>query len=144
MQSAEEIINNLNLKPHPEGGHYHETYLDPERFNQDRKLCSIIYYLLKFDEVSHWHRVDATECWFWHAGAPIALSVSIDNFETNTVDLGPELKLNQKLHFVVPKNCWQMAVSLGKWSLVSCLVTPSFQFSGFELAPDNWNPSPEK
>ena len=122
MESSSEIIKRLNLKPHPEGGHYCETFVDRTKFRPERNLCSIIYYLLDLDEFSHWHRVDATECWFWHAGAPLALTVSKDGKDASSI------------------NWWQTANSLGKWSLVSCMVTPAFQFSGFELADENWAP----
>ena len=140
MESSSEIIKRLNLKPHPEGGHYCETFVDRTKFRPERNLCSIIYYLLDLDEFSHWHRVDATECWFWHAGAPLALTVSKDGKDARSIKLGAALELGQRPHFVVEKNWWQTANSLGKWSLVSCMVTPAFQFSGFELADENWAP----
>ena len=142
MGSADEIINQLELKPHPEGGHYRETYMDNHKIGSNRQLCSIIYYLIKDNEKSHWHRVDATECWFWHAGSSLALTISKDGLNTSLIQLGSKLKSGQCLHFVVEKNWWQTAISLGNWSLVSCLVTPSFQFSGFELADKDWKPGP--
>ncbi len=142
MIEADKIIEILNLKPHREGGFFVQTFLDDENISTNRKIASVIYYLLKFDQYSHWHRVDATECWFWHAGSPIALTVSPDGHDAQSINLGPEILIGQKPHFVVEKNWWQTAVSLGEWSLVSCMVAPAFSFDGFELAEKNWRPTP--
>ena len=144
MNEVDEIIRILKLKPHPEGGLFVETFMDSENFADDRKISSVIYYLLRYEEYSHWHRVDATECWFWHAGSPIALSVSNDGHDASSVHLGSDVLVGQKPHFVVEKNWWQTAVSLGEWSLVSCMVTPAFNYNGFELAHRNWRPTPRK
>ena len=142
MDEAEKIIEILNLKPHPEGGFYCQTYVDSEKFSDHRKISSLIYFLLKYDQYSHWHKVDATETWFWHAGAPLSLTISSDGHDASSTRLGPSVLLGQRPHFVVQKNFWQTAVSIGEWSLVSCMVTPAFSFDGFELAPENWRPTP--
>jgi hypothetical protein len=134
MAEANQIIKALNLKHHPEGGYYTETYVDSEDFVENRKIASVIYYLLKYDQYSHWHKVDATECWFWHSGSPLSLTVSPNGHDATSVNLGADVLSGQRPHFVVKKNWWQTAVSLGEWSLVSCMVTPAFSFSGFELA----------
>ena len=144
MTEVDNIIKTLNLKSHPEGGYYAETYVDSENFSDNRKIASVIYYLLKYDQYSHWHRIDATECWFWHAGSPLAVSVSANGHDASSVNLGPDILGGQKPHFIVEKNWWQTAVSLGEWSLVSCVVTPAFRFSGFELADDDWRPVPRQ
>ena len=140
MESPDEIIKQLNLAPHPEGGHFCETYVGDQELRSGRKICSVIYYLLKYDEYSHWHRVDATECWFWHAGAPLLLTISENGESTNSVTLGTGINLGQFPHFVVPKNNWQTAVTTGNWTLVSCLVTPAFEYKGFQLADVDWKP----
>ena len=144
VEEVSKIIEALKLKLHPEGGYYTETYMDSDNFSHDRKIASVIYYLLKYDQYSHWHRVDATECWFWHAGAPLSLTVSSNGHDANSLNLGPDILSGQKPQFIVEKNWWQTAVSLGDWSLVSCVVTPAFRFSGFELAEENWRPTPRK
>ena len=141
MTEVDEIIKALNLEPHPEGGFFVETFIDSENFTSERKLSSVIYYLLKYDQYSHWHRVDATECWFWHAGSPLVLSVSSNGHDARAVNLGPDIVIGQKPHFIVEKKWWQSAVSLGEWSLVSCMVTPAFRFDGFELATKDWRPT---
>ena len=71
--TAEEIIERLQLHPHPEGGHYRQTWMAG---NEGRSTGTCIYFLLKGSERSHWHRVDATEIWLWHLGAPLILSMS--------------------------------------------------------------------
>ena len=139
--SAEEIISILQLEAHPEGGFYRQTFKDTDLNEDGRSLSSVIYYLLKFDQVSDWHKVDATEIWFWHSGAPMVISISSNGRDTEALHLGPNVQVNQKPHVIVKKNYWQSAVSLGEWSLVSCMVSPAFEFTGFEMAEENWFPS---
>lgn len=144
MTEVDRIIEILKLEPHPEGGYFIETFVDPDDFSQNRKIASAIYYLLKYDQYSHWHRVDATECWFWHAGSPLSLTVSANGSDAESITLGSNILSGQKPQFIVKKNWWQTAVSLGEWTLVSCVVAPAFSFSGFELAEENWKPEPRE
>lgn len=137
--AASEIIAILGMKPHPEGGHYVETYRDPDG-PKERGHSTAIYFLLQVGEVSAWHRVDAAEHWFWHAGGPLALSISEDGVAARAVQLGPDLRAGQRPQAVVPPHAWQAAESLGAWSLVSCVVAPGFVFNRFELAPSDWFP----
>lgn len=135
---ANEIIRLLGMKAHPEGGHYAETY---RTAGDDRAASTAIYYLLQADEVSAWHRVDADEHWLWHAGGPLALTLSPpDGKGAAAQTLGPDLRAGQRPQVTVPTNHWQTAESLGAWTLVSCIVAPGFEFAGFELAPDDWRP----
>lgn len=75
MSDAQAVIDRLGLRPHPEGGHYVETYRHSPK-DGTRGACTAIYYLLKAGERSHWHRVDSTEVWTWHAGAPLRLKLA--------------------------------------------------------------------
>lgn len=135
---AGEIIRLLSLKPHPEGGHYAETYRSP---GDGRGASSAIYYLLQADEVSAWHKVDAEEHWLWHAGGPLSLTLSPpDGKGAKALTLGPDLRAGQRPQHVIPAHYWQTAESLGAWTLVSCIVAPGFEFSGFTLAPPDWRP----
>ena len=132
--TAEEIITLLDLAPHPEGGHYRQTWA-AEAAPGARPAGTCIYFLLKAGEQSHWHRVDAAEIWLWHAGAPLVLSLA----ETaagpaRDLRLGADLIAGERPQGIVPAGFWQAARSLGDWTLVSCTVSPGFQFSGFELA----------
>ncbi|WP_442958243.1 cupin domain-containing protein [Pinisolibacter sp.] len=139
--SAVEVIRLLDLAPHPEGGHFRETFRD--RTGPDgRARSTAIYFLLAADEVSHWHRVDAVETWHWYGGAPLALTVSENGHDAWSLHLGPDLASGQRPQAVVPKDAWQSAVSLGRWTLVGCTVAPGFEFAGFEMAPQDWRPSP--
>jgi predicted cupin superfamily sugar epimerase len=132
---AEEIIELLQLEPHPEGGHYRETWRGPDG-PDGRATATAIYFLLRSGERSHWHRVDASEAWLHHAGSPIRLS--IDDWE---IVLGPDLANGERPQAVVPAGSWQAAEPTGDWTLVSCVVAPGFEFDGFELAPPGWTPT---
>lgn len=136
---ANEIIRLLDMKPHPEGGWYVETFRDPEG-PDGRGASTAIYFLLQAGEVSEWHRVDAVEVWHWHAGAPLALSISEDGITALAMHLGPDLRAGQRPQGIVPRHAWQAAESLGAWTLVGCTVAPGFQFEGFELAKPGWFP----
>lgn len=135
---ANEIIRLLGMQPHPEGGHYAETF---RASGEGRASSTAIYYLLQADEVSAWHRIDADEHWLWHAGGPLALTLSPEYGEgASAHTLGPDLRAGQRPQLTIPAQHWQTAESLGAWSLVSCIVAPGFEFSGFELAPRDWRP----
>ncbi|MEO3428240.1 cupin domain-containing protein [Pelagibius sp. CAU 1746] len=141
--SAADIIRELALQPHPEGGHFRETFRDPVTLGEgkaSRGASTAIYYLLQAGEVSHWHRVDAAEVWHWYAGAPLELTISADGREAATHRLGPEVTVGQRPQVVVPAQAWQGARSLGAWTLVGCTVAPAFRFEGFEMAPPGWQP----
>jgi uncharacterized protein len=137
--AASEIIALLRMKPHPEGGHYVETFRDSAG-PDGRGFATSIYFLLQVGEVSAWHKVDATEYWFWHAGGPLALSISEDGNTTKACQLGPDLRAGQRPQAIVPAYAWQTAESLGAWTLVSCVVAPGFLFEHFQLAHPDWFP----
>lgn len=139
-RSAAEIIRLLDLHPHPEGGHYRETFRDPALDSAGRAVSTLIYFLLEAGQVSRWHRVDTTEVWHFYAGSPLELKISRTGEETRVHRLGSDLIAGERPQFVVPAHYWQSAVSLGPWTLVGCGVTPGFEFSGFELAPPDGLP----
>jgi len=134
------IVATLDMKPHPEGGWYVETFREaPEG---GRGHSTAIYFLLERGQVSAWHRVrDATEVWHFHAGAPLALSVHEEGGPVIEHVLGCDLAAGQRPQAVVPADCWQMAQSLGEWTLVGCTVAPGFDFASFEMAPPGWEPA---
>ena len=136
-----EIIRMLDLKPHPEGGWYAETFRDGIEF-EGRSAGTCIYYLLEAGDLSHWHRVDAAETWHWYAGGPLALTWSTDGTRarTHSMTLGPDLRAGQRPQHTIPATYWQTAESLGAWTLVGCTVAPGFDFAGFEMAPPDWRP----
>jgi uncharacterized protein len=141
MLSAAEVIRLLDLAPHPERGHYRETFRDA-RTIEGRAASTAIYFLLARGERSHWHRVDAVEIWHYHAGAPLALEVAAGARAPITrVTLGADLARGERPQAIVPAHAWQAAESLGDWSLVGCTVAPAFEFKGFEMAPKGWSPA---
>ncbi len=138
---ADRLIRLLDLKPHPEGGHFRETFRDGglssagRDGNEGRAHSTAIYFLLKAGEVSRWHRVDAAEVWHFYRGAPLELKIGKDTYV-----LGANIDEAQVPQLVVPPNAWQAARSLGDYTLVGCTVAPGFEFSKFEMAPDDFTP----
>ena len=137
--TPQEIITTLGMQPHPEGGHYVETWRHAAP-GGGRGAGTAIYFLLQAGERSHWHRADATEIWHWYAGAPLELSLSRDGAEVAVSMLCGDLLSGARPQILVPAGVWQSAVSTGDWTLVGCTVSPAFEFSGFELAPPGWAP----
>ena len=132
---ADRLIGLLELKPHPEGGHFRETFRDCGPAPAGRATSTAIYFLLKAGEVSRWHRVDAAEVWHFYRGAPLELRIG-----KQTYMLGANIDEAQVPQIVVPAGAWQCARSLGDYSLVGCTVAPGFAFEHFEMAPDGFEP----
>ena len=144
MTAPREIIDALGLAPHPEGGWFRETWR-ADAAEGERAAGTAIYYLLEAGQVSRWHRIDATEVWHWYAGAPLLLWLSADGRKRREATLGPDLAAGQRPQVIVPAGCWQSAVprvesGSGGFTLAGCTVSPAFEFSGFELAPEGWQP----
>ncbi len=139
--TAGTLIARLGMLPHPEGGHYIETWRAPAS-DGERPTGSAILFLLQAGERSAWHRVDAAEIWHFHAGDPLELSVTGPDGDRPAERhvLGAEILEGQRPQVVVPQGGWQSARSLGGWTLVSCTVSPAFRFDTFELAPPGWEP----
>jgi uncharacterized protein len=137
--SASDIIARLDLKPHPEGGYYRETFRDPAVDTNGRSRATAIYFLLSRGERSHWHRIDAVEVWHYYAGDALTLHIS-DKDGTRSITLGPDISSREAPQAIVPAHAWQAAESVGDWTLVGCTVAPGFDFATFELAPKNWSP----
>jgi len=139
--SAAEIIARLGLTPHPEGGHYRETFRDSRTDAAGRAASTLIYFLLARGERSHWHRVDAAESWHYYAGSALILRIAEDGQTPRLVTLGVDLEAGERPQAVVPAHAWQSAETTGDWTLVGCTVAPGFEFAGFELAPKGWEPA---
>ena len=138
-RSAADIIARLDLKPHPEGGHYRETFRDSSCDANGRSRSTAIYFLLARGERSHWHRIDVVEVWHYHAGDALILRIA-DDSGTHSITLGPDLAAGEVPQAIVPAHAWQAAESTGDWTLVGCTVAPGFDFAKFELAPKGWHP----
>ena len=137
--SAAEIIARLQLAPHPEGGHFRETFRDSRCDAHGRSASTAIYFLLARGERSHWHRVDAVETWHYYAGDALTLRIA-DAHGVRVVRLGADLTADEVPQAIVPAHAWQAAESTGDWTLVGCTVAPGFGFAHFELAPRGWTP----
>ena len=145
MTSAADIIRLLGLKPHPEGGHFCETYRDARAIEGGRAASTAIYYLLARGERAHWHRVDAAEVWHYYAGGALRLETAqSDDGPIERVTLGANLTAGERPQLAIPACVWQAAESLGDWTLCGCTVAPGFDFKGFELAPKGWSPGTER
>ncbi len=145
--TPEQIIKTLDMKPHPEGGWYAETWrggaCGGESGGADgdtgRPAGSAIYFLLEAGQHSRWHRIDAAEIWHWYAGSALSLRIH-ENGETRAVTLGPDLGAGQRPQQIVPPRAWQDARPLDGWVLVGCTVSPAFLFETFDLPPEGWSP----
>ena len=134
---AADVIKHFDMKPHPEGGYYIQTFRD------DDNASTAIYYLLEAGDCSHWHRVhDSAEVWHHYAGGPLALTLSSNGHDTEAHRLGINIMMGEKPQVIVPAGWWQTAESLGVWTLVGCTVAPGFDFENFEMAPPDWRPTP--
>ncbi|MBL4543781.1 MAG: cupin domain-containing protein [Rhodobacteraceae bacterium] len=141
--TAAEIARILGLAPHPEGGWYRETWRAAAAGDGARPVGSCIYYLLAAGERSHWHRVDATEIWHFHAGSALRLRLAdTARGPARAALLGADLAAGQVPQIVVPADAWQSAEPLGDWTLVGCTVCPGFVFDVFELAPPGFDIPP--
>jgi len=140
--TAADIIARLELRPHPEGGHYREMFRDKRVDANGRALSTAIYFLLARGEHSHWHRIDAVETWHFYAGSALILRIANEGCPRHTVRLGPDLIGGERPQAIVPAHAWQSAETTGDWTLVGCTVAPGFEFAGFELAPKGWEPKP--
>jgi predicted cupin superfamily sugar epimerase len=133
---AAELVRVLDLKPHPEGGHYRETFRSALRQpgpRGERAASTAIWFLLQAGQVSRWHRVLADECWHWYEGVELELlrcerpggTVSAQRLGPVAGDCVPQR--------VVPAGWWQAARTLGAYALVGCTVAPGFDFADFTL-----------
>jgi hypothetical protein len=139
---ADRLIDMLDLRPHPEGGYFRETFRDGGRApagrdanGEGRAHSTAIYFLLKAGETSRWHRIDAVEVWHFYRGAALEITIG-----KNYYVLGNDIDKAQVPQLVVPAGAWQMARSQGEYSLVGCTVAPGFEFEHFEMAPEGFEP----
>lgn len=139
MLSAEAMIEKLGLEPHPEGGCFRETFRDSQETG-GRSAGTAIFFLLRAEEISRWHKVDAAEIWHFYAGAPLELGLAEPDGPAQTLVLGIDFEAGEMPQHVIPAHWWQQARSLGEWTLVGCTVSPGFEFSGFDMAPQGWEP----
>ena len=145
---ASELIQLLNLRPHPEGGHFTETFrsslrVTPKDSRGERAGLTLIYFLLVKGSISRWHQVASDEAWHWYEGSPLDLFAA--DAETGVIRhlrLGP-LTVDSAPQRVIPAGDWQAARPTGDYALVGCSVGPGFDYSDFTLLhalPENERP----
>ena len=132
MNNSDEIIKKLQMIPHPEGGYFKESYRNEN--------ISLIYYLLKKNEKSHWHRLTKNEILHFYNGDPLKLLISKDGKNIEEIILNNKINNDQIFHYIVKAGTWFSMESQGEYSLIGCTVAPSFDYNDFELAPKNWKP----
>ena len=142
---AADWIERLGLVPHPEGGHFRETYRAPEcmagtdlppRYGGSRAFGTAIYFLLRSGEASRLHRIKSDEIWHFYAGGPLAIFLIHPAGNLHEIALGLDFDHGQRPQAVVPAGTWFGAAPLPDtlYSLVGCTVAPGFDFADFELA----------
>jgi predicted cupin superfamily sugar epimerase len=140
MTDPRRLIEKLRLEPHPEGGWYRETWR-AEAPAGSRSPATAILFLLEQGGRSHWHRVDAAELWLFHAGSPLSLRTAPGGSgPVSEARLGGDVLAGEQPQVLVAPGEWQSAEAESGWALVSCIVSPGFEFAGFELAPPGWAP----
>jgi uncharacterized protein len=141
-------ISKLDLASHPEGGYYKSTYQSTEQitdhelsvqYNGNRLLYTSIYFLLKSEEVSHFHRLKSDELWYFHAGSALTIHVIHENGQYEEIKLGLNLENGEVPQYLVPKNSifGSSVMEQNTFSLVGCMVSPGFAFEDFELFTQN-------
>ncbi|MBT3174108.1 MAG: cupin domain-containing protein [Lentimicrobiaceae bacterium] len=143
MNKSQYWINKLELLPHPEGGYYKETYRSiinadkkclPHIFKGRRSFSTAIYFMLEKEDISVFHKIKSDEIWHFHDGAPMVIYVIEDDGKITELNLGISDLENIFPQAVVPANRWFAAKSKGEYTLVSCTVSPGFDFNDFEMA----------
>jgi len=148
MSNINRLIQQYNLKPHPEGGWYSQTYKSnesidanalPARFGGDRSFSTAIYFLLEQGNFSAFHRIKSDECWHFYAGDPLLIYVIEVNGELKIISLGNDPEKGQTFQYVVPANCWfaSSPATGSEYCFAGCTVSPGFEFEDFELANAN-------
>ena len=130
---AQANIDRLNLAPHPEGGHYVETFRSATNVDVaagQRSAMTSIYFQLQQDQVSRFHRLAHDEIWCWHEGGLVTIHMINEDASYTTCDVGPDGDYSA----VIPAGCWFGATTEAPHVLVSAIVAPGFDFNDFELA----------
>mgnify|MGYP002783683803 CR=1 FL=1 len=144
MKNADYYVKSLSLLPHPEGGFYREIFRSkeqvtqaalPERYKGDRNFLTSIYFLLRSEDISAFHRIKSDELWYYHAGSMVEIYL-LNEKGLETVKLGPDIENGEVFQAIVPKETWFAAKvkEQNTFTLVSCAVAPGFDFADFELA----------
>lgn len=133
-------LNQLDLQPHPEGGYYKEIIKAKSNNLNERPVYSSIYFLLTHDNISHFHRIDADEIWYYHAGDSLTVHMIHSDGRYQSVTIGKDLEAGDVLQYVVPRGTIFASSIEGEngYALVGCMCQPAFEFEHFELLSKEW------
>lgn len=137
--TKEYYLQKLNMTPHPEGGYYKETYRAASRVQSnsgDRSAGTVIYFLLDEMNFSAFHRLTSDEVWYFHDGGSAKIYILHADGSIDIKTIGKDTTIGEEFQIILPANCWFAAeVEDGKnFILVSCSVSPGFEFEDFKLA----------
>ncbi|MDE0804701.1 MAG: cupin domain-containing protein [Acidimicrobiales bacterium] len=134
------LVESLGLEPHPEGGWFRQTWVAPEEVEtldgRVRPTATLIHFLLHAGESSAWHRVASDEIWLAHVGE-VTLEVGGADEQPSAGTrrtLGTDIEAGHAAQVIVPAGAWQRTLPGDADALVSCVVSPGFDFADFELA----------
>jgi predicted cupin superfamily sugar epimerase len=145
MHSVQQLVQQFNMLPHPEGGYYKETYRSaettnkealPNRFGGSRHISTAIYFLLEQGNFSAFHKIKSDECWHFYAGESLVVYVLQPNGSLDIIRVGNNVAAGETFQYIVPANCWFASEPApeSNFSFVGCTVAPGFDFEDFELA----------
>lgn len=144
MNKKQILIELLNLKPHPEGGFYKETYRSeggipkdvlPSEYSGNRSYATGIYFMLTADTFSAFHKINQDEMWHFYDGSPIELHMISENGVYSCVHIGRDIENGEHLQYVVPGGVWfaSRVKDNAEYALLGCTVAPGFDFDDFTL-----------
>ncbi|PBQ34423.1 hypothetical protein CNR22_22465 [Sphingobacteriaceae bacterium] len=142
---VEELVNYLNLSPHPEGGFYKEAYRSagtiskeslPEEFGGDRNFATAIYFLIEKNNFSALHKIKSDETWHFYSGDALEVIEINEQGELKITLVGNKMDEGQVFQYTVKANTWfgSRVQQGGECALVGCTVAPGFNFADFEMA----------
>lgn len=138
LPRVDELVRHLDLRPHPEGGYYRESYRATRLVDGGRAASTMIYFLLPAGQVSRLHRIDADEGWHHYLGGTLEIH-ELDESDAaapaRVTRLGANLAAGETLQHLVPAGRWFGAATAPgvPFALVGCTVAPGFEFARFEL-----------
>jgi uncharacterized protein len=144
MRDVDYWINHLQLLPHPEGGFYKETYRSkemvnshalPDRFEGDRNFSTAIYFMLRSQDRSVFHRIKSDELWHFYQGSTLLIYVLLED-ELKIHKLGSNPENGESLQVMIPAHRWfgAQVEKQNSFALCGCTVAPGFDFGDFEMA----------
>ena len=137
-QNAQYYIEHLHMEPHPEGGYYVSSFRAEDSINTrnvERPIYTSIYFLLRSQDISHFHRLKSDELWYYHGGSALTVHMIHEDGTYEAKKLGLNLKNGETPQVLVPKNTifGSSVDEENTFSLVGCMVAPGFDFADFEL-----------